>query len=362
MSRRFRNIFISILCIIILIITGYVYLLNRRQPPLEKYQQALNTYEAARSAKTQKSARELLQSAQNYLTAGQQAIRNVNESWWPFLTFALADSLLDKSIQLSQEAISLTGEKQSHLVHQVQSEISKLQDSLEVWQDILNQSLPRTEQDLLFRSASSNLQLGESMFENKQFAAALQYTDKVYNILASLQKHQVQRHQSNRAWIKESVDWLKKTIEQSKNSGKAALIVDKKKHYLFILSAGKIIDSMVCDLGYNSGYQKRMSGDGATPEGMYNVTKVNKFSKYYKALLLNYPNPNDSRRFKSNISAGIIPSNSRIGGLIEIHGHGGAGRDWTDGCVAVTDNEMDTLLRLVSIKTPVTIVREWVRP
>jgi L,D-peptidoglycan transpeptidase YkuD (ErfK/YbiS/YcfS/YnhG family) len=45
-----------------------------------------------------------------------------------------------------------------------------------------------------------------------------------------------------------------------------------------------------------------------------------------------------------------------IGGLIEIHGNGGKGIDWTEGCIALTDSEMDSVFKIVKVGTPVTIV------
>ena len=91
---------------------------------------------------------------------------------------------------------------------------------------------------------------------------------------------------------------------------------------------------------------------------MYKITK--KFdggrTKYYKALLLDYPNDEDKRKFKSDIENGSLPSTSKIGGLIEIHGNGGKGIDWTEGCIALTDKEIDMVYKKVKVGTPVTIV------
>ena len=51
-----------------------------------------------------------------------------------------------------------------------------------------------------------------------------------------------------------------------------------------------------------------------------------------------------------------MPAGRGIGGLIEIHGHGGRGTDWTNGCIALSDAEMDRLFAAVFVGTPVTIV------
>ena len=101
-----------------------------------------------------------------------------------------------------------------------------------------------------------------------------------------------------------------------------------------------------------------MQGDRTTPEGIYRIIKKKGQgeTKYPRALLINYPNEEDKRRFDHAKRAGIIPQNARIGNLIEIHGHGGKGSDWTDGCIALTDNDMEILYRACSEGTRVTIV------
>ncbi|MBE3139905.1 MAG: L,D-transpeptidase family protein, partial [Thermoplasmata archaeon] len=81
---------------------------------------------------------------------------------------------------------------------------------------------------------------------------------------------------------------------------------------------------------------------------------------YYKALLLDYPNDEDKKRFKSEIKHGSLPASAKIGDLIEIHGNGGKGVDWTEGCIALTDKEMDVVFRIVKAGTPVTIVGSMV--
>ncbi len=110
------------------------------------------------------------------------------------------------------------------------------------------------------------------------------------------------------------------------------------------------------DLKWNG--DKRHRGDKATPEGMYYVTKKLEGSstKYFKALLINYPNEEDKKKFQEEVRRGTLPASAKIGGLIEIHGSGGKGTDWTDGCVALADSDMAKLYKLVKVGTPVTIV------
>jgi hypothetical protein len=62
------------------------------------------------------------------------------------------------------------------------------------------------------------------------------------------------------------------------------------------------------------------------------------------------------RNFKKEVAKGTLPSSAKIGGLIEIHGNGGKGIDWTEGCIALTDKEMDLVYKILKVGTPVTIV------
>jgi murein L,D-transpeptidase YafK len=152
--------------------------------------------------------------------------------------------------------------------------------------------------------------------------------------------------------------WISRTIAASRTSGDYSIIIDKFSRKLILYHGGKKIKEYSAELGKNWVGNKRVKGDMATPEGMYKIVKKldgNK-TKYHKALLLNYPNNEDSARFKRDISNGSLPADSDIGGLIEIHGDGGKGADWTEGCVALTDKDIDSVFRYVRIGTPVTIV------
>jgi L,D-peptidoglycan transpeptidase YkuD (ErfK/YbiS/YcfS/YnhG family) len=64
--------------------------------------------------------------------------------------------------------------------------------------------------------------------------------------------------------------------------------------------------------------------------------------------------------FKQEIAKGTLPRSAKIGSLIEIHGDGGRGVDWTEGCVALTDSEIDVIFKIAKEGTPVTIVGSMV--
>lgn len=161
-----------------------------------------------------------------------------------------------------------------------------------------------------------------------------------------------------------SQDWRRRwqalaneTLAASRG-GKLAIVVTKLDRKLYLLRDGRVAATFDADLGHNALVDKISAGDGATPEGRYHVTekRANGRTRWYKALMLNYPNAEDLRNFAALRKNGSIPRGHGPGGLIEIHGHGGRNANWTDGCVAVTNAEMDQLFAVVPVGTPVTIV------
>jgi lipoprotein-anchoring transpeptidase ErfK/SrfK len=152
--------------------------------------------------------------------------------------------------------------------------------------------------------------------------------------------------------------WKTETIEWSRREGRPAIVVVKDAHLMTVYARGEPVKTYRVELGFNWIADKRQEGDGATPEGRYRiVTRMDNLSSdYYRALLIDFPNAEDRAQFARARQTGELPASARVGGLIEIHGSGGRGHDWTNGCVAVTNAEMDDLFRRVGVGTPVTII------
>jgi lipoprotein-anchoring transpeptidase ErfK/SrfK len=151
---------------------------------------------------------------------------------------------------------------------------------------------------------------------------------------------------------------INETVEWSRRNSLPAVVVSKEAHTLTLYDDGRPARSYRVELGYNSVRDKQHAGDNATPEGRYMITakKAAGASRYYKALLLNYPNDEDRAQFQRLRRTGDLPRWATPGGLIEIHGEGGRGRDWTNGCVAMPNRDIDDLFARVGVGTPVTIV------
>jgi len=154
--------------------------------------------------------------------------------------------------------------------------------------------------------------------------------------------------------------WARSGVQTSRATGGAVVLVDKMRRRCHLYRGGRRVASYAADLGPNWLGDKEWSGDKRTPEGIYRVTdkKAGRRTKYHKALLINFPNEEDRRQFEAAKRSGRVPRSARIGGLIEIHGDGGRGYDWTLGCVALTNRDMDRLFAQVSVGTPVIIVGE----
>jgi hypothetical protein len=152
--------------------------------------------------------------------------------------------------------------------------------------------------------------------------------------------------------------WIDETRAWSRSTGQPAIVVLKEKNALVLLSKGAPVRTYDAEVGSNALGVKQRQGDRATPEGRYRIVKKKDRgqSRYYRALLLDYPNDADRQRFAAAQRRGEIERGARIGGLIEIHGDGGRGQNWTEGCVALSNRDLDDLYPRVSAGTRVTIV------
>ena len=152
--------------------------------------------------------------------------------------------------------------------------------------------------------------------------------------------------------------WVQETLAWSRRTGDYAIVVYKEKNKLALYRGGREVRTFHADMGSNKARDKVRAGDEATPEGKYRITvrKDVGHSRYHRALEINYPNSDDLARFARLKKEGAVPRGASPGGLIEIHGEGGRGQDWTRGCVALSNRDMDELFKHAKVGTPVTIV------
>lgn len=134
------------------------------------------------------------------------------------------------------------------------------------------------------------------------------------------------------------------------------LVVYKSKRKLMVYSNGQLIKSYKISLGKNPIGDKEFEGDKKTPEGIYFINDKNPNSGYYKNLGISYPNEQDIE-FSKKLG-------KPTGGDVKIHGlRNGIGfigkfqrwYDWTAGCIALTDQEVEELYNTVDIGTKIEI-------
>lgn len=151
--------------------------------------------------------------------------------------------------------------------------------------------------------------------------------------------------------------------------------ISKRKKSVYVYEGVDLLKKIPADFGTNVVSDKIRRGDltspddWRTPEGTFSVVSKNPNSTYYKAFVLNYPNAEDARRgYKQGLISreeyqAIVraeenhtmpPMNTMLGGWIEIHGNGtGGGTNWTQGCIAIENHEMDALWDIIQVGTPV---------
>jgi murein L,D-transpeptidase YafK len=135
-----------------------------------------------------------------------------------------------------------------------------------------------------------------------------------------------------------------------------SIVIEKKARRLTLYHQGRALRSYLVALGANPVGDKRSAGDRRTPEGLFSIDSKNEKSDFHLALHINYP---DSAHRARAEALGVSP-----GGDILIHGlrngRGATGAfhrtvDWTDGCIALTDEEIEGMWSAVMVGTPVEI-------
>lgn len=147
------------------------------------------------------------------------------------------------------------------------------------------------------------------------------------------------------------------------------LFVYKEKRRLYVIESDVLVRDYPIGLGFNPKGDKEREGDGRTPEGRFRVCVKNSSSRFVRSLGLNYPAKKHAERaffagfitpmeFRDILVAfersSTPPWNTSLGGKIFIHA-GGAHKDWTDGCIALYNSDMEELFQIASVGTSVSI-------
>ncbi len=128
--------------------------------------------------------------------------------------------------------------------------------------------------------------------------------------------------------------------------------VHKKARKLYLLHGKQIVKQYDVDLGNQPIGAKKFEGDGKTPEGLFFIDRQNPNSRYHLSVGISYPRPEDVEF--------AAAQGRRAGGDIFIHGQGAEGRaakksDWTAGCIAVKDEEIEDIYAMLQPGVPIFI-------
>ncbi|MEW5702178.1 MAG: L,D-transpeptidase family protein [Candidatus Zixiibacteriota bacterium] len=285
-------------------------------------------------------------------------ITTENRQWFFERHFAPAESLFIRAGQSARQAIRLAREAREAQRLKLGGEIAELAKDLSTQQRGIDQHLARIPLQRELTEAELRVASAQRSFEQESLVQAEAAVLEAREALAVLRERQ------DKNWVddRELPRWrhmVDETVAWSRATDSTALVVVKTDRRAYLLRQGRIVTDFPVEFGYRSWQPKLRAGDGATPEGIYRVTQCrDRGSRYYKALVLDYPNEYDRLRFEKNRKVGNIPRGARIGGNIEIHGEGGRGRDWTEGCVALSNPDMDRLMRQMHVGDRVTIVRD----
>ena len=151
------------------------------------------------------------------------------------------------------------------------------------------------------------------------------------------------------------------------------IYVHKARHELRLQEGDQVLRTFQIALGKDYAAGKLYRGDGRTPEGRYYICEKRPNSRFRRFLCISYPNIGDAERayterlisadewadiFFANLQQTVPPWSTALGGRVGIHGYGGREElpiDWTEGCIAVRDADIDYLYDVVPLGTPVRI-------
>lgn len=134
------------------------------------------------------------------------------------------------------------------------------------------------------------------------------------------------------------------------------VVVNKRSHEMMLLKGDKVVKKFWIALSDRPEGKKQFEGDRRTPEGTYTLDYLKNNSRYYKAFHISYPNAQDIANARAH--------GHRPGGMIMVHGQPATGgeyeetvqrTDWTNGCIALLNPDLDTFISLVDVGTPITI-------
>jgi len=347
-KRRKQLWWIILFILVVLLITGGLLVWLAPEPPRDELKLARESLAAAQKAGAEVYAASLYQEAHRLYDSVMVcwAVQNdrffINRNYGKVQSFA--KQVTGKAIQAKENSILQS--RDANLL--LKKGIPELEREVELYERIYKHNpLPSS---VIRAHNKGRMKLSEARiaFDGNRFNEAKVHYQQAVELITSSNTKAEKIFQE---WFAQYPVWKKHGNEAIRlsRSGKRVILIDKYAHRCMIYQGGKVIRQFDAEFGMNWMGDKLRRGDKATPEGIYRITqkKDGARTKFHRALLINFPNDEDRRKFAGHHD---------MGGLIEIHGLGGKGVDWTDGCVALKNEDMDVLFSLTGTGTPVIIV------
>jgi hypothetical protein len=354
---RLKMIKVALIAIILIVVFLFLYLFTP-EPPVAIVREAVAALGDARSRNARSYSPKTFRQAEQYYDSAMYHWDYQNNRFLLFRDYDEVIRYAGLSALYSARAIDQAGNNSSSLRLKLGQKIGELNELVKTFNARFNRYPLSNELRKMVSRGKLLLSEGEIAYAKGSYLQANIKLSEADPLLResfdSANDHLTEYFESYVQWKK----WYDDTVSETKKQRSYAVIVDKFAGKCYLYHIGTRIQEFDAELGRKWIGDKRHQGDNATPEGRYRVTKKLEggSTKYYKALMLDYPNEEDRKRFAGEKENGTLPQNARIGGLIEIHGHGGKGSDWTEGCVALGNSDMDKLFRQVKVGTPVTII------
>ncbi len=356
-KKIIKWLIVFLVSIVFVAISVSVFIVSQKELPTEDLKIAREALTEAKFAEANIYAEKIYQESLQMYDSAMANWSGENSGFILFRDYARVKSFAMKSKKLADEAKEESIRKVDNLSKNVEAAFVNLAKKVELYSKLFK-----------------DLPLGKSVFDAHNKSKMYLSESKIAHENGKLKEAEVFFKKADiyinhantaagkmlRDYFNDYSNWKRLANEAiaSSRGGNKVILVDKVAHKLYVYQSGKAIRSYEAEFGPNWMAHKERNGDRATPEGNYHITSKKERGNtiYHKALLLDYPNAEDRRQFALKKKKGLISRGAGIGSLIEIHGNGGKGFNWTSGCIGLRDKDIDDLYRLINTGTAVTIV------
>jgi len=278
---------------------------------------------------------------------------------WPWEPNDLEVALRQLQEEGSRTVTRLT-EKRESLRQSAEDKIARVENRFRM----MTLQVSAIDSRLVLGQKSDEIELlmkqAHTFYEQGRYDRSLDASDRAAQNLATqvaMLSSELGRY-ADRNRINRWQEMAKGTITWSRIHQSSAVVINKADRVLTLYRNGQQVVSYPVRLGLNGIREKQYPGDGATPEGRYRISSKGEQgqTQLYRALVLDYPNKDDRRRYQLGRKSGKIPVSRGLGGPIEIHGVENELMAQALGCVMLDNPQMALLYNRVAKGTPVTIV------